>query len=96
MKLLFLIHSGPSPAAVTALLEANGAPGYTILDDVTGSGPSGKLAGTRAFPGTATILLSVLPEDRLEPVRAALRAYRDQLPAGEHLHVATVPIEDYF
>jgi hypothetical protein len=96
MKLLFVIYSGPSPESVTALLEANGAPGYTILDDVTGAGPSGKLAGTRAFPGTATILLSVLPADHLDPVRTALRAHQGRLAPGEHLHVATVPIEDYF
>jgi hypothetical protein len=96
MKLLFVIYSGPSPDAVTDLLEANGAPGYTILDDVKGVGSTGRLEGTRAFPGTATILLSMLPDERLDPVRAALRAHQGQLAPGEHLHVATVPIEDYF
>jgi hypothetical protein len=94
MKLLFVIYSGPSPEHITDLLESHQAPGFTILKDVKGVGETGRLEGTRAWPGT--IIRSVLDDATLETLRAALRAHREAQSPGEHLHVATVPIEDYF
>jgi hypothetical protein len=96
MKLLFVIYSGPSPEHVTELLERHHSPGFTILEGGTGMGQTGRLEGTRAWPGTATIVLSILDDRAIVPLRDALRAYRDKQSPGEHLHVATVPIEDYF
>jgi hypothetical protein len=96
MKLLFIIYSGPTPEHVTEILERHHSPGFTILEDVTGMGSTGRLEGNRAWPGTGTIILSVLGHEALTEVRDALRTYRDQQSPGEHLHVATVPIEDYF
>ncbi len=96
MKLLLLMYSGPTPQRISALLEVHQAPGYTEFENGRGSGPSGRLAGTRAWPGSATVFLSVVPDDRVAPLRTALAAYREQAAEGEHLHVATVPMEDYF
>lgn len=90
------MYSGPTPQRISALLEAHDAPGYTEFENGRGAGPSGKLAGTRAWPGSATVFLSVVPEDRAAPLRAALADYRAAAVEGEHLHVATVPMEDYF
>jgi hypothetical protein len=96
VKLLLLIYSGPTPQRISALLEAHDAPGYTEFENGRGAGPSGRLAGTRAWPGTATVFLSVVPEGRVGELRSALLDYRAGAAEGEHLHVATVPMEDYF
>jgi hypothetical protein len=90
------MYSGPTPQRISALLEAHEAPGYTAFENGRGAGPSGRLAGTRAWPGSATVFLSVVPAERVAPLRAALVEYRGQAVEGEHLHVATVPMEDYF
>lgn len=96
MKLLLLMYSGPTPHRISALLEAHDAPGYTEFENGRGAGASGKLSGTRAWPGSATVFLSVVPADRAAPLRSALAEYRANAAEGEHLHVATVPMEDYF
>ncbi|MEP7383800.1 MAG: hypothetical protein ABI910_19090 [Gemmatimonadota bacterium] len=96
MKLLLLIYSGPTPHRISALLEAHDAPGYTEFENGRGAGTSGRLAGTRAWPGTATVFMSVVPAERVAALRSALADYRRVAVEGEHLHVATVPMEDYF
>jgi hypothetical protein len=96
MKLLMLIHSGPHEDRLTKFLDAHDAGGYTELRDVHGAGATGRILGTRAWPGSATILFSVVPAQRVDELVRALRDYKTSLAAGEHLHVAVLPVEDYF
>lgn len=96
MKLLLLIYSGPTPQRIAALLEAHDAPGYTEFVNARGAGTTGRIEGTRAWPGTATVIFSVVPDGRVAELRTALMDYRATAVEGEHLHVATMPMEDYF
>jgi hypothetical protein len=96
MKLLLLIYSGPMPQRIAALLEAHDAPGYTEFTNARGAGTTGRMEGTRAWPGTATVFLSIVPEGRVRELRDAVLAYRAGAAEGEHLHVAVMPTEDYF
>ncbi|HEX4932476.1 MAG TPA: hypothetical protein VFV33_04800 [Gemmatimonadaceae bacterium] len=96
MKLLLLIYSGPTPQRIAALLEAHDAPGYTELAHARGAGTTGRMEGTRAWPGEGTVFVSAVPAGRVDELRAALRAYKKGAVEGEHLHVATLPMEDYF
>lgn len=95
MKLLLLIYSGPTPQRIAALLEAHDAPGYTEFVNARGAGTTGKIEGTRAWPGTATVFMSVVPATRVAELRDALLDYKANAVEGEHLHVATLPMEDY-
>ncbi len=95
MKLLLLIYSGPAPQQVAALLEAHDAPGYTEFVNARGAGTTGKIEGTRAWPGTATVFMSVVPASRVAELRAALLDFKAKGAEGEHLHVATLPMDDY-
>ena len=96
MKLLMLIYSGPSPQHISALLEAHDAPGYTAFDGVWGAGTTGRIEGSRAWPGSGTVFVSAVPDEREGALREALLAYRSSAVDGEHLHVATLPVEHYF
>ncbi len=96
MKLLLLIYSGPTPQRISALLEAHHAPGYTELPDAHGAGATGRLEGTRAWPGTSHLFVSVVPEERVPELRDAILAYRAGAAEGEHVHAAVMPTEDYF
>lgn len=96
MKLLLLIYSGPTPQRIAALLELHDAPGYTEFTNARGAGSTGRIEGSRAWPGTATVFFTVVPDERVSALRAAILAYRARGVEGEHLHVAVMPTEDYF
>ena len=96
MKLLMLTYSGPTPEHIAALLQAHAAPGYTEIDHVRGAGVTGRIEGSRAWPGSNTVFVSAVPDERVRELQEALRAYKEKAGDGEHLHVATLPVEDYF
>jgi hypothetical protein len=96
MKLLLMIYSGPTPQHIAALLDAHNAGGYTEVGNAHGAGSTGRMLGTRAWPGTSAVFLSAVPDDRVPDLRTALHDYRSRAAEGEHLHVMTLPVEDAF
>lgn len=89
------MYAGAHPQRLTLVLEAHGAPGVSVLRGVTGAGTTGRQEGTRAFPGTGTMLVAVVPADQVEVLQAALRVAGAELPAGESFHVAVLPVESF-
>jgi hypothetical protein len=94
-KLMLLMYSGEHPQRISSVLEAHHVPGYSVLHEVTGAGMHGRVEGTRAFPGIGTMLVSVVDESLVDPLRAALRSTGAALPVGESLHVAVLPVESF-
>lgn len=94
MKMLVLTYSGADPHVVSALLNDAGVPGHTCLEGARGHGLTGPRAGTRAWPGDVTVCFSVV-DDALAGV-AAMRCRAAQLPPGERLHVAVLPVDSFF
>ena len=94
MKMLVLTYSGADPGRVTALLDEAGVPGHTCLGDGLGHGLTGPRAGTRAWPGKVTVCFSVV--DDAVAGAAAARCRAAQLPPGERLHVAVLPVDSFF
>ena len=94
MKMLVLTYSGADPGRVSTLLDAAGVPGHTRLEGGHGHGLTGPRAGTRAWPGEVTVCFSVV-DDALAGV-AATHCRTAQLPPGERLHVAVLPIDSFF
>jgi len=95
MKLLLLTYRGSTPERISALLEAHGSAGYTELLHARGLGATGKVAGTRAWPGDTAVFFSIVPNEHVEALRSAVRAYRASGPPGERLHIATLPLDDF-
>lgn len=95
MQLLLIVYGGPAPKQVQALLESEQVEGYTELAPGHGAGLTGRLEGTRAWPGATTVLLSAVPDERAPRLVEALRAFKTRLSPGEHLHVASLPITTY-
>ncbi len=89
------MYSGEHPPRISSVLESHHVPGYSVLHDVTGAGAHGRIEGTRAFPGIGTMLVSVVDDGQVEPVRTALREAGAALPPGESLHVAVLPVESF-
>lgn len=96
MRLLFLSYAGGMPDRIATRLDAEGVPGYTRIDHTHGHGLTGPREGNRAWPGEVTVFAAVVPAALIPPVTEALRKEAAQLPDGERLHVAVMPVETFF
>lgn len=96
MKLMLIMYGGPTPKRIEALLDAQHVEGYTELAPGRGAGLTGRMEGTRAWPGATTVLLTAVSVPRAPALLDALRAFKARAEPGEHLHVATLPIDEYF
>lgn len=96
MKLLLVIYSGSQPRLVPELFEKYEAGGYTQLGPAHGAGVTGKHAGTRAWPGDASVFFSIVKAERAGDLVAALRSRAEEMMPGERLHAAVLPTETFF
>lgn len=96
MKLFMLMYSGPRPGRVSEILERHDVHRWTSYAGGQGAGETGRRAGTRAWPGETTTVLSVVPATHADAIAAALEQEAEALPDGERLHLAVLPIERFF
>ncbi|HET9439851.1 MAG TPA: hypothetical protein VFO52_06755 [Longimicrobiales bacterium] len=96
MKLLLVIYSGSQSELVPELFDQHQAGGYTQLGPVHGAGATGKRAGSRAWPGNASVYFSIVPAERVDAFMDALRTQANKLVPGERLHAAVLPTETFF
>lgn len=95
MKTIFIIHAGADEHRIPHLLEKHGARGYTQIGRGIGAGSTGRLEGTRAWPGHATLWLTITPEDQAAILMAALADMKAHLEPGEHLHASVMQTESF-
>ena len=95
MKLLLMVYTGSSPHRVTHVLETNEV-SFTEIDRAHGRGLSGRVEGTRAWPGENSLFLSVVPDEKADAVEQGLRALSPGAAPGERLHTAVLPVEHFF
>jgi hypothetical protein len=96
MKLLLVIYSGGQSRLVPELFDQHHVGGYSQLSHVHGAGTTGRLSGSRAWPGDASVYFSVVPSERVDGLLNALRTRAQQLEPGERLHAAVMPTETFF
>ena len=96
MKLLLVIYSGSQSELVPDLFDKHHAGGYTQLGPGHGAGVTGKRAGSRAWPGDASVFFSIVPSERVNGLMNALRLRTTELAPGERLHAAVLPTETFF
>ncbi len=98
MRMLLIMYGGPNPQRLSSLLEQHRVRGYTELEHAKGTGASGRREGTRAWPGDSTLFFTIVPDERVDELDAALRdeAARLQAEDGSRLHAAVIPVERFF
>ena len=96
MKLFFLSYAGGAPDRISARLDEAGVAGHTRFPPAHGHGLTGPREGTRVWPGLVTVLTTVVPDDLAPTLTELLRTESHALPAGERLHVAVLPVEEFF
>ncbi len=96
MKLLVMLYAGSDPQRVSAVLDAHDVRAFTEIDRAHGRGTTGRVEGTRAWPGETSVLFTVVPDDRVPELERALRSLAGDAVPGERLHVAVLPVEHFF
>lgn len=96
MRMLVIVYGGPRPHLVADLLDHEGVIGWTLLPDAQGAGRSGRREGTRAWPGESQVIFTVVEDGAMPALTAALRSEAGAAVAGERLHVAALPVEQFF
>ena len=96
MKLLLTLHSGGDPLRVQRLLASHDAQGFTEIAHAHGRGASGRVEGTRAWPGETSVLFSIVPDERVAELQRALKGLAADAAPGERLHIAVLPVDHFF
>ena len=75
MRMLLVFVPSDCLEDVQELMDRHEIHAYTEVPHLLGSGQSGRKMGTRAFPGTSSMLLAVLRPEEAERLTAVLRDY---------------------
>jgi hypothetical protein len=95
MKMLVVVYGGPRPHLIPDLLDRLGVHGWTQLSNAHGAGSSGRREGTRAWPGDSQVIFSIVADESVGALMAALRGVAERAEPGERLHLAQLPVEQF-
>lgn len=76
-KLLLIVCDQGVEPDVMEVLSNRGLEHYTRWTDCEGAGETGRRDGTPIWPGLNSVVMVVLPEAEIEPLRVDLHAVRD-------------------
>lgn len=98
MTKIEVVIRGADAHAARELLTAAGASGYTAVSNVSGLGHNGYHEGKLLFNDEAALdlLIAVVPEDRAEPLTAALRDFLSDKPGVMFVSDTFVSRPEYF
>jgi nitrogen regulatory protein PII len=98
MKMVLLVYHAEYDDAIREIVERLRLPGFTEVQRVFGTGESGKRLGSHVFPGHGSLVFSVLSDEDVPRVTAAVRTFKASLgarhkrPGGVKLFV--LPVEE--
>jgi hypothetical protein len=77
LRLMLIVVDTAIRGEVEVLLRKAGAHGFTEISAAAGWGETGMRLGSGAFPGTSTVLMTVLDRADEERVRIALAGFEE-------------------
>lgn len=93
MKMLLLLVPSDCLEDVQELMDRHEIHAYTEIPFLPGSGKSGRKMGTRAFPGTSSMVLAVLESDEASRLTAAMQGYAEDAKCCNEMRVFAVDAE---
>ena len=78
MKLVMVFVDAAHADEIGAALDAEPLQGYSEFPSVLGKGATGRKFGTRAFPGSSTLFVTVLPTERCRSLVDRLHRTRQE------------------
>ncbi len=93
MKMLMVLVPSDCLAEMQAVIEKHEIHAYTEIPNVLGTGRSGRKLGTRAHPGTTSLLVAVVKQEEADRLVAAVKDYSVCAQCCEEIRVFAVPAE---
>lgn len=87
LKLLLILCTGEDTDAVRKLIDEHHIHGFTEITELRGSGDSGLHMGTRAFPGSASLIFTAVPPEQSLSLIGDLRELSKKCLPGEGVRV---------
>jgi uncharacterized protein YaaQ len=85
MKMLMIITSSDCRSEVETFLKEQNVPGWTEIPTVFGEGHTGPKFGSWAFPGTSTIVFSVVENERFDGIMTILKEHCTKCKYNSHI-----------
>ena len=93
MKMLVIFCAGTKVEEVRRIIDVHEVHGYTEIPEVLGSGVTGRHLGTRAWPGTSSVVITAVAAPKADELMAALESLARSCSAEEGLRVLALPVE---
>jgi len=93
MKMLMILCSSARLEDAQKIIDGHQVEGYSEILDVRGSGATGKHMGSRAWPGTSSLIFAVLEDAKVEPLLVALKDLAESCTVEEGLRLFVLPVE---
>ena len=91
MRMLMIIVDESKKEELEVFLERSGVVGYTEISRVAGLGASGRRQGSRAFPRTSAVVLTMVSDDALDRLTTGVDEFC--ATCGEELRMVSWPID---
>jgi len=78
MQLAMIITESGYKEELEVLLAQHGIGGFTEFPEVHGKGESGIRMGSGAYPKTSTVILTVIPKEKVEELRNDIECLCDE------------------
>jgi hypothetical protein len=75
------------------LIEGLGIGGFTQISELKGAGRKGKRMDSAVFPGTSSILLTVVGDEQARQLMESLGGYSSSLPEKDALRAFQIQVE---
>ncbi len=93
MKLMMVLVPSDCLSEVQKVIEKHEIHAYTEIPNVLGAGVSGRKMGTRAFPGTTSMILTILPAGDVDSLVTAVKEFSCDTPCQDEIRIFSVPAE---
>jgi len=93
MKMLVIFCAGTRLKEVRRLIDEYEVPGSTEIPEVLGSGVTGRHLGTRAWPGTSSVVITAVAAPKAKELMAALESLARSCSPEEGMRVLALPVE---
>lgn len=93
MKLLMIMAPTECLEDLQNLVKSHDVQSYTELPNLLGAGASGGHMGTRAFPGTSSIFMTIVEAPVAEKIAESIRSYCEQPETCNQVRVFAMPAE---
>ncbi len=93
MKLLVITCASERVEELLKIIDEHEVHAFTEMPGLRGSGTTGKHMGTRAFPGTVSLILAAVSAEKADELVDALEGLSRSCAPGEGLRVLVLPVE---